>query len=491
QATPKDDGSITAKIATVSGSAEVKVVKTLGPPDIDILSPKEGATITGTATIEAWALDGDGDINSDGVVFFYKPDDGTTWTEIGKDPDADGSNNYQITWDTTAVANGKYLLRALVTDDGSFSAESMINVTVDNPVADDDDDDDDDDDVEPFVDTDNDDMDDAWEMEQFGDLSHDGTGDSDNDGLTDLEEFTAGTDPNVPETPVDDDDDDTSGTGSRAMWIFIPIIVLVLLVIIIVVFIVLRKKKVEVRIGPFLLDGKPARGSVSVNIEGKELYGDTDPDGIATITGLGRSDVGKSAKAVAIFNGIHYRFQVPLWDNKVVHPPGDWAGFRPSPTLKLKKNVAAAPPVQTADLPPSEQKMLPAADKEEPEEYHDEVPADEEAPDMDLMVMDEDDGEDVDLDDINLDDLDDLLDEGEAPAVEEEPEMAETGFGEETDLAEAEVDEVEENAPAQLPQADDIAEELEPEGEDLTSYLSHPGRSQQVCCRCMEKSACA
>jgi Leucine-rich repeat (LRR) protein len=38
-------------------------------------------------------------------------------------------------------------------------------------------------------------MDDDWELSHFGNLSHDGTADGDNDGLTDLEEFQAGTDP--------------------------------------------------------------------------------------------------------------------------------------------------------------------------------------------------------------------------------------------------------------------------------------------------------
>lgn len=46
-----------------------------------------------------------------------------------------------------------------------------------------------------FVDTDNDGLDDNWERRFFGDLSHDGTADSDGDGVSDLDEFRAGTDP--------------------------------------------------------------------------------------------------------------------------------------------------------------------------------------------------------------------------------------------------------------------------------------------------------
>ncbi len=53
------------------------------------------------------------------------------------------------------------------------------------------------------VDTDSDSMSDAWETANFGDLSHDGTADSDSDGLTDLEEHNNNTDPNNSDTDGD------------------------------------------------------------------------------------------------------------------------------------------------------------------------------------------------------------------------------------------------------------------------------------------------
>ena len=59
----------------------------------------------------------------------------------------------------------------------------------------------------PFVDTDQDGMDDNWEIEHFGSLLHDGHGDSDLDGLTDLEEYLNGTNPNNPDTDGDGMDD--------------------------------------------------------------------------------------------------------------------------------------------------------------------------------------------------------------------------------------------------------------------------------------------
>jgi WD40-like Beta Propeller Repeat/Bacterial TSP3 repeat len=52
--------------------------------------------------------------------------------------------------------------------------------------------------VSTFADTDGDGMDDVWEMQHFGTLARDGTGDFDGDGATDLFEFQTGTDPGNP-----------------------------------------------------------------------------------------------------------------------------------------------------------------------------------------------------------------------------------------------------------------------------------------------------
>ena len=49
-----------------------------------------------------------------------------------------------------------------------------------------------------ITDTDGDGMDDQWERDWFGNLSHSGVGDSDNDGATDRDEFIAGTEPTNP-----------------------------------------------------------------------------------------------------------------------------------------------------------------------------------------------------------------------------------------------------------------------------------------------------
>lgn len=49
-----------------------------------------------------------------------------------------------------------------------------------------------------FTDTDFDGMDDTWETFYFDNLSHDGTADTDEDGMTDLQEYLAHTEPNNP-----------------------------------------------------------------------------------------------------------------------------------------------------------------------------------------------------------------------------------------------------------------------------------------------------
>jgi len=58
-------------------------------------------------------------------------------------------------------------------------------------------------------------MADNWEIAYFGDLSHDGTGDSEPDGLTDLDEFQNKTDPTNPDSDGDgftDGEEVTAGT---------------------------------------------------------------------------------------------------------------------------------------------------------------------------------------------------------------------------------------------------------------------------------------
>lgn len=67
-------------------------------------------------------------------------------------------------------------------------------------------------------DTDGDGMDDDWEQTYFGGLERDGTGDYDGDGITDLQEFLAGSDPtrpdHAPSTPLLSEPADGAETGT-------------------------------------------------------------------------------------------------------------------------------------------------------------------------------------------------------------------------------------------------------------------------------------
>ena len=54
----------------------------------------------------------------------------------------------------------------------------------------------------PFDDLDRDGMDDAWEIQTFGDLAQDDQGDTDGDGMSDRQEYLAGTDPANPHSTL-------------------------------------------------------------------------------------------------------------------------------------------------------------------------------------------------------------------------------------------------------------------------------------------------
>jgi hypothetical protein len=68
-----------------------------------------------------------------------------------------------------------------------------------------------------LVDTDNDNISDDWEMTYFTNLTRDGNGDYDNDGLIDINEFKIGTNPSIKDTDSDglsDGDEDANRNGS-------------------------------------------------------------------------------------------------------------------------------------------------------------------------------------------------------------------------------------------------------------------------------------
>ena len=156
------------------------------------------------------------------------------------------------------AAAGRYNVTLNVTDDDGASAKTVRSMTITPKAADDDD-------IVQVNDTDDDGLPDAWEMEHFGDLDENASGDYDKDGYTNGREYLDGTDPvdpNDPAKPGDDDDD----TGPGAMlWVIIGAIMLVILIIGIAAFLLIRRSKKE--------GGKPEKERIAS--EGGDK-GDTD-----------------------------------------------------------------------------------------------------------------------------------------------------------------------------------------------------------------------
>ncbi|MGB5208898.1 MAG: Ig-like domain-containing protein [Gammaproteobacteria bacterium] len=115
------------------------------------------------------------------------------------------------------VPTPRYLLHAELEHDGFDIATEMTSDLIIEVI---------------WIDTDADDLPDAWELFRFGSLAADPAGDSDNDGLSNLDEYFAGADPRLADTDADGKTDeeeytryltdpsnpDTDGDGMPDAW---------------------------------------------------------------------------------------------------------------------------------------------------------------------------------------------------------------------------------------------------------------------------------
>ena len=109
---------------TASDIVTVTVDNTDNPPSVQITSPANGATVSGTVTTTADATDDRGV----GQVEFF-----VGGASIGTD--GDGSNGWSVAWDTSTATDGGYTVTATATDSASQTASDSVSVTVNNSAA--------------------------------------------------------------------------------------------------------------------------------------------------------------------------------------------------------------------------------------------------------------------------------------------------------------------------------------------------------------------
>lgn len=116
---------------TGSDSITVLLDNVDGLPEVSILSPASGSTVSGSLTLTAAASD---DRGVGQVEFFLDPPGDTVGVgaSIGvAQPNGDGT--WSLAWNTST--DGGYILRAVATDSGGQSLATRLPITVDNSVA--------------------------------------------------------------------------------------------------------------------------------------------------------------------------------------------------------------------------------------------------------------------------------------------------------------------------------------------------------------------
>ena len=111
------DGSVTATGWSATWSTDGTDNQA---PTVSITAPADGATVTGDVTVSADAADADGSVAR---VTFALPD--------GSSVD-DDTAPYELSWDSTSVADGPATISATAFDNVGASTETSVSVTVNN-----------------------------------------------------------------------------------------------------------------------------------------------------------------------------------------------------------------------------------------------------------------------------------------------------------------------------------------------------------------------
>lgn len=111
-----------------SATSEISGINVdLSSPSISFNLPTDGSLLKSTVLLQASGSDtGGSSLNP--LMFSYKKSADSEFTDIGIDSEAP----YQLSWDTTTVTDGDYVLRVAASDGAGNISWSDINVTVDN-----------------------------------------------------------------------------------------------------------------------------------------------------------------------------------------------------------------------------------------------------------------------------------------------------------------------------------------------------------------------
>ena len=209
----------TAGVSDINAAPDVYLLDRL-TTNVTVVSRASGSLFTGNAASDYPQISADGryiafrsratnlvpnDSNDAGDIFVYDRLSGGTTLVSARATGGDSADGYSST--PFFTPDGRKLIYLSSANNLTLAGNNYVQDLFYHPLT-----------VATFEDTDHDGMDDAWERQNFGDLSHDGTKDSDGDGLTDYQEYLAGTNPNDPLSAFHATRVETSVQGPKITW---------------------------------------------------------------------------------------------------------------------------------------------------------------------------------------------------------------------------------------------------------------------------------